>query len=395
MRELVLDLVLGSNGSSVTTTDDDNGARLGSLDRSIESLLGGVGEGLQLEDTGGPVPEDGLGLGDGLLVGLDGLGADVQTHVAVGDTGGIGGGADLGVGGELVGGDVVDGKDDLDVVLLGLLDDLADDLAAGFVEETVADLDVLQGLLEGEGHGAGDDEAVDLGQEVVDQLDLVGDLGATEDGEEGTGWVLKSLGEVLQLLLHEETGGLLGEVDSDHGAVGTVGSTESVVYSGLAGNESRGSRVAHTDVDVTEGSEALTELVDLGLVGLDLLALGILGATLLLGVETQVLEQDNLATAGLVDNLLRLGTDTVLSEDDALANEALEDGDNGLQAVLGVDLAVGAAKVGHEHNGLGAVVNGILDGGQGTDDTLGVGNVLVLIEGDVEVNLFQLAADVW
>jgi hypothetical protein len=41
----------------------------------------------------------------------------------------------------------------------------------------------------------------------------------------------------------------------------------------------------------------------------------------------------------------------------------------------------------HEHDGLGAVVNGILDGGDGADDALVVGNVLVGVEGDVEVDL--------
>ena len=138
-------------------------------------------------------------------------------------------------------------------------------------------------------------------------------------------------------------------------------------------------RALHTDVDVTEGSQALAELLDIGLVGLDLLALGILGAALLLSVETQVLKEDNLATGGLVDGLLGLSADTVISEDDALAEKLLEHGNNGLQAVLGVDLAVGTAEVGHEHNGLGAVVDGILDGGEGTDDTLGVGDVLVLV----------------
>lgn len=229
MRDLVLHLVLGSDGSGVTTTDDDNGAGLGGLDSSVEGLLGGVGEGLELEDTGGTVPEDGLGLGNSGLVQLDGLGTDIQTHVTVGDTGRIGGRANGGIGGELVGGDVVDGEDDLDVVLLGLLDDLADDLAASLIEETVADLDVLEGLLEGEGHGSGDDQAVNLGEEVVNQLDLVGDLGATENGKEGTGRALKSLGEVLELLLHKETGSLLGKVHADHGAVGAMGGTESIV----------------------------------------------------------------------------------------------------------------------------------------------------------------------
>jgi hypothetical protein len=147
----------------------------------------------------------------------------------------------------------------------------------------------------------------------------------------------------------------------------------------------------HTDVNVTEGSEALAERINIGLVGLDLLALGILGAALLLGVETQVLEQNDLAIGSLVHGLLGLGANAVLGESDALAEELLKHGNNGLQAVLGVDLAIGATQVGHEHNGLGTVVDGILDGGQGTDDTLGVGNVLVLIEGDIEVNLSQSA----
>jgi hypothetical protein len=43
--------------------------------------------------------------------------------------------------------------------------------------------------------------------------------------------------------------------------------------------------------------------------------------------------------------------------------------------------------VGHQDDGLGAVVDGILDGGQGTDDALVVGDGLVLVERDIEVDL--------
>jgi hypothetical protein len=43
--------------------------------------------------------------------------------------------------------------------------------------------------------------------------------------------------------------------------------------------------------------------------------------------------------------------------------------------------------VGHEDDGLGAVLEGILDGGEGTDDALVVGDVLVGVERDVEVDL--------
>lgn len=113
----------------------------------------------------------------------------------------------------------------------------------------------------------------------------------------------------------------------------------------------------------------------------------ILGATLLLSVETEVLKQNDLTTGGLVDGLLGLLANGVLSEDNAAAQELLELRDNGLQTVLGVDLAVRTAEVGHEDDGLGAILDGVFDGGEGTDDTLVVGDLLVGVEGDVEVDL--------
>ena len=122
-------------------------------------------------------------------------------------------------------------------------------------------------------------------------------------------------------------------------------------------------KFAHTDVDITEGSQALAELSNLLLVGLDLLALGILGAALFLGVEPQVLQQYDLATSSLVDSLLDLGADAILGEDNALAELLLQDRHDGLEAVLGVGLAVRTAQMRHQDNGLGSVVNGILDGG--------------------------------
>ena len=373
VAELVLDLVVGSNGGSVTTADDDDLALGASLDGGVHGALGAVGELLHLEDTGGTVPQDGLGLVDGSLVELDGLLAAVEAHPAVGNTGLVGGGGSVGGRAESVGGDVVDGQDELDVVLLGLLDEAGDLLGAGLVEERVADADALERLLEGEGHAAADDEQVDLVEQVVDQLDLVADLGAAEDGEEGTLGLLEGLGEVFELLLHEETGGLLGEVNADHGAVATVGGAEGVV-----------------DEDVAERGEALAELLDIGLVGLDLVALSILAATLLLSVEAQVLEKHNSAVGGLVDGLLSSLTDTVVGEGDLLAaKELLELSNNGLERVLGVDLAVGAAKVGHQDDGFGAILDSVLDGGEGAGDTLVVGDLGVglLVEGNVEVDL--------
>jgi len=46
--------------------------------------------------------------------------------------------------------------------------------------------------------------------------------------------------------------------------------------------------------------------------------------------------------------------------------------------------------VGHEDDGLGSIVDGVLDGRDGPDDTLGVGDVLVGVEGNIEVDLFSV-----
>jgi len=179
---------------------------------------------------------------------------------------------------------------------------------------------------------------------------------------------LECLGKVVELLLHEEAGRLLREGDADHGRVGAVGGAESII-----------------DKDVAERGEALAELFNLGLVGLDLVAVLVDTFALLLDVEAEVLEENNTAVVGLVNKLLDLGADRVGGEGDALAEELLELGNDGLQRVLGVDLAVGASEVGHEDDGLCAMVDGVLDGGDGTDDALGVGD-LVTVEGDVEVD---------
>lgn len=145
--------------------------------------------------------------------------------------------------------------------------------------------------------------------------------------------------------------------------------------------------IALTDVDVAQSSQALAELLNLGLVGLGLVALLVLGAALLLNVESEVLQQDNGTVVGLVDNGLDLGADTVGSKGDGLAQELLELGNNRLEGVLGVDSAIGTSKVGHQDDSLGAIVESVLDGGDGTGNSLGVGDVLVLIEGHVEVDL--------
>ena len=229
MRELVLYTVFGRNSSSVTTTNDDNLAALCSSDGTVECRLGALGELVKLEHTSRAVPEDGLRLVNGFLVQLDRLLSAVETHPAVGDAVLVLSIANIGILVKLVGGDVVDRQNNLDVVLLRLLNKVLDRLAASLVEQAVTNLDALESLLEGKGHASADDQAVDLAKQVVNQLDLVRDLRTTKDGEERSLGRLKRLGKVVELLLDKEARSLLWEVDADHGAVCAVGSTESVV----------------------------------------------------------------------------------------------------------------------------------------------------------------------
>lgn len=196
-----------------------------------------------------------------------------------------------------------------------------------------------------------------LVEEVLDELDLVRDLCAAEDGEEGPLGLLEDLGKVLELLGHEEPGRLLREVDADHGRVGAVRRPERVV-----------------DKDVAELGEARAELLDLLRVRLGLVAVLVLGRALLLDVEAQVLEEEDVAVLGVGDALLRLGADALGEERDRLAREeALELGGDGLERVLCDGRAVGAAEVRHEHDRLGALVDGVLDRRERRSDALWVG----------------------
>lgn len=194
-------------------------------------------------------------------------------------------------------------------------------------------LDVLKGLLEGEGHTASNDHGVDLVQQVLDQLDLVRDLGTSQDGEEGLLGLLEDLGKELELLLHQQTGSTDGEVNADDRRVSTVSGTESIV-----------------DVDIPQLGERGTELEDISLAGLGDIALLVLDLALLLDVEAQILQKDDLAAGGRSASGLNLLADTVVQELDILVNEVGKLLGNGGQAVLVDNFAIGATEMAHQDN---------------------------------------------
>ena len=267
----------------------------------------------------------------------------------------------FGVGGELVGEDVVDGQEEADAVLFGFGEGGFGDVELVDFDERFAGVLALR-VEEGVGHAAADDDGVGFVEEVVDDLDLVGDLGAADDGDEGLEGVGDGFAEVLELLIHEEAGGgLRDEVgDALGGGVGAVGAAEGVV-----------------DVEVAEAGELAREV---GVVGL------------LFGMEAEVFEQEGLADFEVAGELGGDGADAVGGEGDVfveiddLIEELAEAIDDRAEAHGSDGLALGTAEVGAEDD-FGLVAEGVLDGGDGLADAGVVEDLgAVLGEGNVEVD---------
>lgn len=142
-----------------------------------------------------------------------------------------------------------------------------------------------------------------LVQHVLNQLDLVRNLCTTKNSKEGSFWTLEGFGEVLELLLHQETSGTLRELDADHTGVRSVSSSECVI-----------------NVDIAELREALPESGHTGRISLDFLALLVLCRSLLLNVESEILKEDYGSRAGFVDGLLNIGTHGLVEEGDGLSD---------------------------------------------------------------------------
>ena len=118
----------------------------------------------------------------------------------------------LGVGGERVGGDDVDGQDDLDAPLLRpARGSRLTDVELVGLEQALADL-VALGREEGEDHAAADEQAVGGPEQVVDDPELVGDLRAAEHHG------IRALGVLGQAAQHADLG--LDEATDGRAAAG-------------------------------------------------------------------------------------------------------------------------------------------------------------------------------
>ena len=275
---------------------------------------GAAGERLDLEHAHRSVPQHGPGRTHGVAVAADGLGADVDAE-PVPDGGIVDAESGMrGIGVDAVGDDVVDGQ--LEPNPMGTRGPL--DVAGGVDEGLLHQRSAHRmpvGLQEGVGHGPADEQGVEAGQQVADDLQLARDLGAAEDADERPRRRLEERAEMLELARHQQPGRRIGHVahHADRRGVGAVRGPEGVV-----------------DVGVARGREGGRER---GVVGL------------LAGVEPQVLEQHHAAGAGLRQGRGHRLADGVGSEDHAAVEklgQALGDRPQGEGGIRG---APGAAQM--------------------------------------------------
>ena len=294
-----------------------------------------------------------LAPGDDLRIGRDGLRADVDAHHIRGERSAV---HDPGFRGRVDGRrqDVVQRQEEVHLLFGGLGQDLQGDVLLVVLDERPAHVLAL-GLEERVGHRSPDEDVVGLVQEVLDDRDLVLDLGAAEDGHVGLGRRMDGLAEVIHLFLEEVSGGLDRDElrDGLDRGVGAVAGAERVV-----------------DVDV----DALGQLFGEGLVVVRL-ALG----------EAQVLEDEHLSLPELLLEPGDLGSDDVGGLGHLVRDELGETGRGRLEAHLRVRLALGSAEVGSDDE-LRPAVEKIRDGGQGGPDARVVTDLALLGQRDVEVH---------
>ena len=145
--------------------------------------------------------------------------------------------------------------------------------------------------------GFGTEEESDLIQHIINQLDLIGNLGTTKDRKERTIGVLQRLGEELELFFDKESGGPLRKFYSNHTGMGPVSGSKGIIH-----------------IDVTKFREVLAELSNLGGIGFDLLALLILCGPFLLDVEPKVLQENDRTIWGRINRRLDVGANAIPDE---------------------------------------------------------------------------------
>eukprot|EP00754_Rhynchopus_humris_P015103 Rhum_TRINITY_DN14425_c8_g1::Rhum_TRINITY_DN14425_c8_g1_i1::g.90072::m.90072 len=348
----------------------DDGQHALRLSQRLRHAPRAVAEVLHLEHAHRPVPDRRLRRRNRLREQRLRLGPDVQRHHARRDVGVLRQGRRHIL--ELGRAAVVDRQQELDALRLRLLHKLVregEDVHA--VSLLVLRLrlalrhanGVALRLQERVRHGTADQDLVAHLDEVVEEEDLVRDLGAADDGDERTLRRAQGGGEVVDLLLDQ----VPARTEPEH--LRHARHRRRVAVRGAE-------RVRHEHVAVRREH------------GRHLQALGLLLRALVL-VEAQVLEKQHLAGAQLRGEAARV--EAVLGEADRLAQELGEAVCDGAERELGLEaVLLRTSQVRHQHQAAAACEHAA-DGRQGAADAQVVLDAS-LADGHVEVHTHEDAA---
>ncbi len=294
-------VVLGNTNDLTSLTTTDNGDSVGRAREGLDNGDRTLDVGRPLELAHRTVPDDSVGTSESLSEDIDGLLTDIEAEDAIREGGDGVVHRDLARDGrilELLTSEEINGENKLSTSGSSLVEDGLGNSDGLLVN--VGDVESLS-LEEGESHGTADEDLISDREEVAEDRELGINLSTTENGSEGVSRdaaLRNSLGEVLDLLAHQETGdardlllalgsaGAKSVGHADDGGVGTVSSTEGIV-----------------DVDVHV--DGVDEGIDEG------------GVVLLLTlVETEVVEEEDGARLEGGDGLLDGVTNAVVDEGD-------------------------------------------------------------------------------
>mmetsp|Transcript_37253 Transcript_37253/g.83272 ORF Transcript_37253/g.83272 Transcript_37253/m.83272 type:complete len:235 (+) Transcript_37253:1028-1732(+) len=230
MADLAFGVVFLAARRGVTAAYDGGGAPLGSrYDVIHESFRSGF-KTLHLENTHGAIPYYSFGLLDSLFVQGLAFASAIQAHEAIWNALILCHGLDLPILAKFARDDKVNGQNKLHTFLLCLLNDLWHNLCTLLVEEGIADGHSVVDLQEGVGHAASNDHHVHLVQHVRNQLNLVADLGATQNSQKRPSRLVQYLAKRCELLAHEESGHFDVEPLTNHAAVCSMCSAKRIIH---------------------------------------------------------------------------------------------------------------------------------------------------------------------
>ena len=293
MAHLIGKAELLDRSRGVAAADDRDrvalGDRSGDADRAGRKVF-------PLGNAHRSVPDDGAGVFHCFSEERGALRADVKTHPAVRNIIGIDDHV-FGIFLIFLADDVVDRNQELDALGFGFFHHLFRKVNLVRFEQRGADRVAERGE-EGVRHAAADDQGIDLLHQVGDDADLIGDLGAAEDRDEGSLRVFQRAADVFEFLLDQETadsGQIIGNAGG--GGVGAMRRAERVV-----------------DIDLSKRSELLGKF-------------GVVFG--LFRMETDVFEQEDFAFLEIGGKALRAFADDVLRHLDRTAEQFAQTHGNG------------------------------------------------------------------